>query len=87
MTLSTTASVCVCVCVPPATSGVILFHVFDKVDLLGVSWSWRATRKVSVPVKREREEKVVSFPPVCVSSVTADLVDLNRRQHATKPES
>lgn len=29
--------------VSPAASGVVLFHVFNEVDLLGVSWSRRTT--------------------------------------------
>lgn len=43
-------SVNVCVCALPAASGVVLFHVFDEVDLFGVSRSWRATREVSGPI-------------------------------------
>lgn len=41
-------------CVPPAASCVVLFHVFDEVDLLGVSRSGRTTREVSRPTERER---------------------------------
>lgn len=46
---------CVCVCDPPASSRVVLFHVFDEVDLLGVSRSGRPTREVTSPTGRDRQ--------------------------------
>ena len=59
--LSVCVWVCECVsvwvCVPPAASCVVLFHVFDEVDLLGVSRSGRTTREVSRPTERERERE------------------------------
>lgn len=41
----------------PAASRVVLFHVFDEVDLLGVSRSWRATREVTSPTVRQNGDK------------------------------
>lgn len=49
--------VCVCASVSPAASRVVLFHVFNEVDLLCVSRSGRATREVSSPADRHRQRE------------------------------
>lgn len=42
-------------CVSPAASCVVLFHVLDEVDLLGVSRSGRTAREVTSPKETERQ--------------------------------
>lgn len=48
---------CGSLCGSPAASCVVLFHIFDEVNLLGVSRSGRTTGEVTSSAERERDRK------------------------------